>query len=476
MKKSAVVKLLILSLSVLLLAGCLTNPITGRVGPSWTVPIGIPIATNTVTLEDIIKDQEIETQDDYFVFHFQEEHSIRLVDFIQFAPRVRVTPEIPGEIVGDKLQVEVGINELNLDDLGAFETMSFNQGTLEVNFPNNPGWVTESILIDQQNVAHNNLSGISFNKDSTIKITARTDEAAVIPNEIKFIIKDAELADFHGQFDPVTIAADELDLEVDLGLDLPEIAEQIFAGLEWIDLSLALVLNNPTGLPVNIDDLAIQFQGDGKTVDLAFADAIKSTEGTATRYLFKPKRNDPNDPIISVLRSIPQNLSLEGSLVVGDGSRVNAQLKDLDVSFELDVTSSFTINVSKVEPVIVGPMEIKANESFSETMEEFTENAVLHGKVFNNLPVAVSLDLQVGKDLNKWDEATTIRMGTINAGGNESKLDLPIDQSLKEVLTTGGYSKVVVSLLGEGSQEYNITTKDDVKFSIWAEVEAKINK
>ena len=485
MRSSNFIKLALFSLCVVVLTGCLTNPITGNIGPSWTVPMGAPLASNTVYLSDVINDQ-FETRDDLYVFYQEADFSINLAEYVRFDFAEDIDSGIEFTIPGEEIKVEISLADLNmnLDDIDQFQSIGFAQGTLAITFPNDPDWHTDSITIDGKPlaVADNNLAGQVINNDSKIAIVASSDAPNPnLPNTARISFSNTELASFKGCLHTIEISADDFNLDLNLDLELPEAVESALSGVEWLDASLFLTINNKTNLPINMEQLKINFIGASGSSYLSFTDkgengAIITKEGTKTTYTFKPTKGKEH-PIISAIQSIPDAIKLEGSIVVGQDDQddsVDLQFADLEVVVGFDLASQITFNVDQVESIIVGPFDVQPDEDLADNIEEFIESAYLYARVTNNFPLGVGLVLELSESEDNWENATQISIGDMPKG-EESTLVFPVEQPLIDLIRNGGYTRVQVTLLGTGSQDYAIRASDYLKFALWAEVRVKIN-
>ena len=250
------------------------------------------------------------------------------------------------------------------------------------------------------------------------------------------------------------------------------------SGVEWLDASLFLTINNKTNLPINMEQLKINFIGASGSSYLSFTDkgengAIITKEGTKTTYTFKPTKGKEH-PIISAIQSIPDAIKLEGSIVVGEDECVDLQFADLEVVVGFDLASQITFNVDQVESIIVGPFDVQPDEDLADNIEEFIESAYLYARVTNNFPLGVGLVLELSESEDNWENATQISIGDMPKG-EESTLVFPVEQPLIDLIRNGGYTRVQVTLLGTGSQDYAIRASDYLKFALWAEVRVKIN-
>ena len=209
-------------------------------------------------------------------------------------------------------------------------------------------------------VADNNLAGQVINNDSIIAIVASSDAPNPnLPNTARISFSNTELASFKGCLHTIEISADDFNLDLNLDLELPEAVESALSGVEWLDASLFLTINNKTNLPINMEQLKINFIGASGISYLSFTDkgengAIITKEGTKTTY-FKPTKGKEH-PIISAIQSIPDAIKLEGSIVVDRMIRmiVDLQFADLEVVIGFDLASQITFNVDQVESIIVG--------------------------------------------------------------------------------------------------------------------------
>lgn len=95
-----------LVLAVVVLTGCLTNPITGRMGPSWDVPVQVPLISGEVTVDDLVAD--------YLEEYLPEEYDPAEPLNVEFSETVTVDVSELGEAADlplDDFAVEVVIEQ-----------------------------------------------------------------------------------------------------------------------------------------------------------------------------------------------------------------------------------------------------------------------------------------------------------------------------------------------------------------------------
>lgn len=95
-----------LVLAVVVLTGCLTNPITGRMGPSWDVPVQVPLISGEVTVDDLVAD--------YLEEYLPEEYDPAEPLIVEFSETVTVDVSELGEAADlplDDFAVEVVIEQ-----------------------------------------------------------------------------------------------------------------------------------------------------------------------------------------------------------------------------------------------------------------------------------------------------------------------------------------------------------------------------
>ena len=110
-------KILLTALLILTVAltGCLKNPVTGRIGPSWDVPVQVPLIAGEVTVGELAE----EYLSDYLPEDYDEDEPL----VMQFSDSVQVeVREVAeaGELLPTEFEVEVEVGQDEfVDDVGS---------------------------------------------------------------------------------------------------------------------------------------------------------------------------------------------------------------------------------------------------------------------------------------------------------------------------------------------------------------------
>src|SRR5690554_2528035 len=92
----------LLMILLILTTGCLTNPVTGRPGPSWQVPLRIPLIAAEITVTDLLDQVDFEAEpgeDGGFQAQFSMEKAFDLEGVeVSFDPTI-IAVEIPPEVI-----------------------------------------------------------------------------------------------------------------------------------------------------------------------------------------------------------------------------------------------------------------------------------------------------------------------------------------------------------------------------------------
>ncbi len=100
-----------LVLAAVVLTGCLTNPITGRMGPSWDVPVEVPLISGEVTVDELAAD--------YLEEYLPEAYNPEEPLIVEFSETVEVDVSELGEAADlpfDDFSVEMTISHSELVD------------------------------------------------------------------------------------------------------------------------------------------------------------------------------------------------------------------------------------------------------------------------------------------------------------------------------------------------------------------------
>ena len=93
------------------LTGCLKNPVTGRIGPSWDVPVEVPLISGKVTVNELASE--------YLKEYLPEEYDLEQPLVLEISKAVRLEPDELGDALDlplDGFEVEVEIDSADLID------------------------------------------------------------------------------------------------------------------------------------------------------------------------------------------------------------------------------------------------------------------------------------------------------------------------------------------------------------------------
>ena len=72
------------------LTGCLKNPVTGRIGPSWDVPVEVPLISGKVTVNELASE--------YLKEYLPEEYDLEQPLVLEISKAVRLEPDELGTL------------------------------------------------------------------------------------------------------------------------------------------------------------------------------------------------------------------------------------------------------------------------------------------------------------------------------------------------------------------------------------------
>ena len=124
----------LLMILLILTTGCLTNPVTGRPGPSWQVPLRIPLIAAEITVTDLLDQVDFEAEpgeDGGFQAQFSMEKAFDLEGVeVSFDPTIITVDAVeiaPGVIT---IATKLDLTELWSD--GVLEEIAFSGGSLTI--------------------------------------------------------------------------------------------------------------------------------------------------------------------------------------------------------------------------------------------------------------------------------------------------------------------------------------------------------
>lgn len=496
--------LVVLVLAAVSFTGCLKNPVTGRIGPSWDIPLEVPLISGEITVQDWASDLLPEDFDPEqpLVLEFNESIQVDVTELGETAglPLDGFSMEaelLEDEFEGDfgdidvEIEIEVNLNMADFETDIEFTSISFAQGLLSLTFEGiTPGSLEiSSITIgDAELEGEDNtfiVDGITVERDAALKLQGTLTEIGFESVTMLAEFSNVKFDQLVFVVDEQELAADELGMEpVEFGIDFGDLAE-VFEWISDMEALLIVEVDNPSGIPMDLGGLQLKITGQGGEDNfINFADAEVDVEGTVTTYTISPAN------IMEIFRSEPQTVALDGTFQVGSAEAVVIDPNtEITLSVSMTAETVFTIDYDQdFEDWILRTTEVAQQDELEKGLE-FISKPALFAEVSNGLPVGVELWLDMSQDENDWNDAVSLDLGLISAAevddsGRAVKprtglLELPVNDEVQDFLKKGGFIRVRTKLATEGksgTEQLVITPSDAVEYRIWAEVSVKVNQ
>lgn len=461
-----------LVLSTALLSGCFFNPITGRYGPSWEVPLRIPLISNETTILELLEDNDFISSSDSGVLQGEltKEHTISLEN-IEFT-----TQSLSIELLGDsfptfderELEVESKFDLSNLIENGTIESISFNGGSATFKFNEEFGAEIKSFTLDGEQVIGDkiNLAGMTLTNNSEFTISGElpAGEHQIDNLIVEFDIETTDIESITGQNFHFKIPKEKFDLE----FELPE----EFDNLKFRNAELKLVVDY------------ISEQDNAPEINLSKIDSSPLTIPEGSVFSGNGEFHFGN--VTDLLNGVEKELNVGGEIIIGENKSATFSFEDsLEMSFELIVPLEFELTDDIIYESEIFPINI--DKDTIETLNKLTNQ--IHGeiKLKNRLPLGAEAIIYISNDQDPFEDedAITIKVeleaaDTDSEGkatsAREEAILVAIPDAIRTVLKEEANAQLRLTIPAPQSSRVTFSQNDYIKISAWIELMAKVNK
>ncbi len=462
-----------LVLSTALLSGCFFNPITGRYGPSWDVPLRIPLISNETTILELLEDNDFISSSDSGVLQGEltKEHTISFEDIEFTAQPIEI--EIPPANISipeqNKFKVTYEFDPSNLINEGTIESITFRGG--EVSFQLNEG---SNVTIDSFSLGGEkdkngtiNLNEITLTKGTEFTIECYLDSGQQnIKNAIvEFNITANDIESITGQNFRFKIPEEKFDLE----FELPE----EFDNLKFRNAELKLVVDY------------ISEQDNAPEINLSKIDSSPLTIPEGSVFSRHGEFHFGN--VTALLNDGEKELNVGGEIIIGENKSATFSFKDsLEMKFELIVPFEFDLTKEIIYESEIFPINI--DKGTMDTLDKLTTR--IHGEINleNHLPLGAKAEIYVSNGENPLidDDAILIIKVELEAADTNSEgmaisakqnhILAEIPDEIRKILKEEANAQLRLTIPSPQNDRVTFSQYDYIKISAWIELMAKVNK
>lgn len=468
---------LLVLIVVLLISGCFFNPSTGRYGPSWEVPLRIPLIANEITIPELLDDLiDLSYSSDILQAELSVEETLDLND-IEFEFK-----SIEINFEEEKFDLDEGINvpyeyttKFNLNqisDIGEFESISFKSGSIRIEFTGENIPRIEQITINNK----------PYNDQNDIEL-----KDLVLTNNTEFTIS--------GELDPSNYDIEKIFIDFsDITInDIDKITGRDFK-LEIPEMTFQIDFELPSELEkINFRDAQLNLELDyySKPNDppkMDFGDITISPLKIVGDTSFTGSGNlqfDKNE-VLEILNNGIDEIAISGQLNIGKDSLATFSFEDsLTMNLQMSIPLEFEITEDIIYESEVFPIEID-----KDTIEELNKlTNRIHGEIAikNHLPLGSELTIYVSNDEEPIldEQAVKINFGINEAPTNDTgiatstlteQILVEIPNEIRTILTEKSYAQIHLSLSVPSNGLVTFTQHDFINIQAWIELMANVNK
>lgn len=459
----------------LLLSGCLINPVTGKLGPSWNIPLQIPLIHETIVLGDELEEIDRDKDSGLFFLNFFETQSISIDDLDLTISDITLADfdyEIPS---GYDVSITTKLPNLDYDQVEfAAGALVINSSVIDFESLNIGGEQLTRISSDSNSSTYE-LANVVIKANSEIKIEGTTSIPDLDDTEITLSFNKIELKQVVGIVErtPVNIGNHSMDMD----LDWPEELDDF--DIKLAGTSLSLTIENRTGIEVDLNDLEIIAETNAGEMALAVTDGFGVVPANDTNILILTA---DNSNINKVFDARPTKLEVKGTVFAGNDHVVTTfdfSETEIDLSFEMTVQSIFEIKpggfVYNSEP-----QTVDVTTDALDALDDLTNDTIsFHANIKNGLPLGLSLEMLLSTLENPADdpEAKVFEF-EISREEVETSIMLEVDQATRDILRRGAYSEILFTIPNDSNEPLLISLRetDSISAAAWVELEIKVNK
>ena len=465
--------LMLLVITTVFLSGCFFNPITGRYGPSWEVPLRIPLISNETTILELLEEKNYisSSLNDVLQAELTEEQTI-CFDEISFTTQ-SVEIQIPKNNISPPENYKVDINHkfdpTHLIENGTVEEIRFIGGHATFKFNEGANVTIDSITLgekssDGEKIA---LEGVTLTKNTefTIKCNLSSGEHGITNVIVEFEIESSDIDYIRGN----NLCFEIPEIKFPLEFELPDELDN----LKFRNAELKLVVDYESAL------------NNPPEINLREIYSLPLTMPQDTTFIGQKEFSFKKEEVTNLLNGGAEEIRIGGKVLIGENSLATFSFEDcLKMKFELIVPFEFELTEDIIYDSEIFPIDI--DKDTIETLNKLTNQ--IHGKInqINRLPLDTKLELYVSNEEKplredaikievKLEGADTDSEGlTISAKEKEILVEIP--DEIRTILKQKANAQLRLTIQAPQNGMITFSQNDYIKISAWIELMAKVNK
>ena len=462
---------LLLVTLLLLTTGCFVNPVTGRVGPSWQVPLTIPLMATEVTVDDLLKEVEFSGDFTDGSFHYSAEETFSLDSLEVTFPSVTVKigaedPGLPNDIT-EPFSIERVI-DLSDQWKQGIEEVTFSGGLLQVRFNAGAKATIDSITLDGNEGTDGilSLAGMTLGEeiDLTIEGTIENTLHGIESIEVRVNATKDDIASIKGRSLEFSV-----DKQINLDIEFPEKLDQV--EFTNVGISLAVRYLGDAAPSLDLRDLTI-------TRLKMPANAIIQGEGVIT---FDPAE------ATEFINNLPESVAVKGDVRLGaEGEVATISLADtLEIEFSVDVPFDIVISEDIVHETEV--FSVDTSQAALEGLEDL--NSTFYGELDLDyrMPVGATLELFLSESETPASDPeailveVTIEPAPVDergatTGSRRQRIPVELPDETRDLLKKKAHAQARITIPATDGQVISFANQDYVGLMAWVELLINVNQ
>ncbi|MGI6651078.1 MAG: hypothetical protein ACOX4Y_04815 [Limnochordia bacterium] len=473
-RRSAGVLAVLLVTLVLFTSGCLTNPVTGRLGPSWQVPVRIPLIAAKVTVADLLDKADFAadpSEDGGFKAEFSVADTFDLQGVeVSFSP-ITVEADLidikPGAITEFSFTTKLELKDLW--SAGTLEEVAFTGGTLAIalNAEANAEITAVTLGEHRQTGSSVQLAGLNLADQDELKIEGTLSD--VDAHNIQSIT-----VTLNAEADQITaIKGKSLQFElpvqtIDVDFEIPEDLKDV--KFSNVKMSLGVKYASAAGNAPAIDLTGLNITG------LTMPETVFTGE---TLIVFDPAE------AANLLNSLPDTITISGDVKTGDASSTLSFADSLELEFTIIVPFDFELSSDMIYESEV--VEIDVNEASLEGLEDIANSFYGEIDLDYRMPLAAKVELSLSNsDTPLSDPEAVLVEVEIEAaptdakgrttGASPQRIPVELPEETRDLLQDKAYAQVRITIPAEGHELVSFSEQDYASVMAWIELLINVNK
>ena len=464
----------LLMILLILTTGCLTNPVTGRPGPSWQVPLRIPLIAAEITVTDLLDQVDFEAEpgeDGGFQAQFSMEKAFDLEGVeVSFDPTIITVDavEIPlGVITSFSFATKLDLTELWSD--GVLEEIAFSGGSLTIDLNADANAAITAIAVGDHRQDGNslNLKGVKIVDKAELKVegTLSDKDAHNIKNiTVTLNAGSDQISSLTGRSLQFEIPTQSIDVDFEIPEDLKDVK------FSNTGMNLAIKYDSAAGKSPTIDLSGLSMTG------LTMPKTIFEGE---TLVIFDSKE------ATELLNSLPDAITVGGQIQTGDASSTVSFADTLQLEFTVVVPFEFELKSDIIFES--GVTEVDASQASLEGLEDLTSSFYGEFDLEYRMPLGAKVELFLSNNDQPMQDQDAIRVEVLidaakkDAAGrttdaNREIIPVELPEATRDMLQEKAYAQVKITISADEHDLIAFTEQDYATVKAWVELLINVNK